>query len=73
MEVEASFSQVAPPVFDGKNYDLRAVRMESYIEALDLWESMEEDYNVPTLPDNPTMAQIKNHKERKTKKAKAKS
>jgi len=73
MEVEASFSQVAPPVFDGKNYDLRVVRMESYIEALDLWESMEEDYNVPALPDNPTMAQIKNHKERKTKKAKAKS
>jgi len=73
MEVEESFSEVAPPVFDGENYDLWAIRMESYLEALDLWEVMEEDYNVPPLPDNLTMAQIKNHKERKTKKAKAKS
>ncbi|XP_006603335.1 uncharacterized protein LOC114397108 [Glycine soja] len=70
MEVEASFSQVASPVFDGENYDLWAVRMESYLEALDLWEALEKDYNVPTLPGNPTMAQIKKHKERKTKKAK---
>ena len=69
MEVEASFSQVASPVFDGENYDLWAVRMESYLEALDLWEALEKDYNVPPLPDNLTMAQIKNHKERKTKKA----
>ena len=34
---------------------------------------MEEDYEVPPLPDNPTMAQLKYHKEKKTRKAKAKS
>ena len=73
MDVEASFSQVALPIFDGESYDLWAVRMESYLEALDLWEAVEEDYDVPLLPDNPTMAQIKNHKEKKTKKAKAKA
>ncbi|CAJ2639700.1 unnamed protein product [Trifolium pratense] len=73
METETSFSQVAPPVFDGDNYDLWAVRMESYLEALDLWEAVEEDYEVPPLPNNPTMAQLKNHKEKKTRKAKAKS
>ncbi|XP_061345818.1 uncharacterized protein LOC133291556 [Gastrolobium bilobum] len=50
MEAEASFSQVAPPVFDGENYDIWAVRMESYLEALDLWEAEEEDYEVPPLP-----------------------
>ncbi|XP_045798049.1 uncharacterized protein LOC123892296 [Trifolium pratense] len=73
METETSFSQVAPPAFDGDNYDLWAVRMESYLEALDLWEAVEEDYEVPPLPNNPTMAQLKNHKEKKTRKAKAKT
>ena len=43
------------------------------MEALDLWEAMEEDYEVHPLPNNPTMAQIKNHKERKTRKSKAKA
>ncbi|KAF2292238.1 hypothetical protein GH714_017923 [Hevea brasiliensis] len=33
----------------------------------------EEDYEVPPLPGNPTMAQIKTHKEKKTKKSKAKN
>jgi len=73
METETNFSHVAPPIFDGENNDLWAVRMESYLEALDLWEAVEEDYEVPLLPNNPTMAQLKYHKERKTRKAKAKS
>ena len=47
--------------------------METYLEALDLWEAMEEDYEVPPLPKIPPLAQIKNHKERKTKKSKAKA
>jgi hypothetical protein len=73
MDSESSFSKVAPPVFDGDNYDLWAVRMEAYLEALDIWEAVEEDYEVPPLPNNPTMAQIKIHKEKKTSKAKARS
>ncbi|XP_057746552.1 uncharacterized protein LOC130965813 [Arachis stenosperma] len=73
MEGEASLSQIAPPTFDGENYDLWAVKMESYLEALDLWEAVEEDYEVPPLPNNPTIAQIKLHKEKKTRKAKARS
>ncbi|KOM37032.1 hypothetical protein LR48_Vigan03g041300 [Vigna angularis] len=47
--------------------------MEAYLEALDLWEAIEEDYEILPLPDNPIVAQIKNHKEKKTRKAKAKS
>ena len=47
--------------------------MESYLDALDLWEALEEDYEVLSLPDNPTIAQIKNKKERKMKKSKAKA
>jgi len=70
---EKSFSRTALPVFNGENYDLWAVKMEAYLEALYLWEAAEEDYEVLLLPDNPTMAQIKNRKEKKTQKAKAKS
>ncbi|XP_014503108.1 uncharacterized protein LOC106763427 [Vigna radiata var. radiata] len=73
MNVESNFSRVAPSVFDGESYDLWAVKMETYLEALDLWEAVEEEYEVLPLPENPTMAQIKIHKERKTTKAKAKS
>ncbi|XP_052478485.1 uncharacterized protein LOC128034010 [Gossypium raimondii] len=73
METETSFSQIAPPIFDGQNYHLWAVKMETYLEALDLWEAVEEDYEIPPLPNNPTMVQIKTHKEKKTRKAEAKS
>ncbi|AES90961.1 hypothetical protein MTR_4g101700 [Medicago truncatula] len=30
MEVESKFSKVAPPIFDGEIYDLRAVRVGIY-------------------------------------------
>ncbi|KAF2307460.1 hypothetical protein GH714_028869 [Hevea brasiliensis] len=73
MEGESSFSVVAPPVFDGEDYQVWAVRMEAFLDACDLWEAVEEDYEVPPLPGNPTMAQIKTHKEKKTKKSKAKN
>ena len=59
MEIEASFSSIAPSVFDGDNYQTWAVRMETYLEALDLWEAVDKDYDIPLLLNNPTMAQIK--------------
>jgi hypothetical protein len=64
METKTNFSHVAPPIFDGENYDLWAVRMEYYLEALDVWEAIEKDYDVSPLLNNPTMAQLKYHKER---------
>ena len=51
-----SFSHVAPIVFDRVNYDLWVIKMESYLESLDLWEAMEEDYDVTPLLEDPTMA-----------------
>ncbi|KZV36340.1 hypothetical protein F511_27216 [Dorcoceras hygrometricum] len=47
--------------------------METYLEDLDLWEAVKEDYEILVLPNNPTMAQIKAHKEKNTKKSKAKA
>ena len=73
METEVSFSSIAPPVFNGVNFQYWAVRMEKYLEALDLWEAVEEDYEIPELTNNSTMAQIKAHKEKKTRKSKAKA
>ncbi|KAE8666817.1 hypothetical protein F3Y22_tig00112491pilonHSYRG00345 [Hibiscus syriacus] len=73
MQSEISFSAVAPPVFEGENYQIWAIRMESYLEANDHWEAVEEDYEITPLPANPTVAQIKNHKEKRQRKSKAKS
>ncbi|KAJ8771742.1 hypothetical protein K2173_026919 [Erythroxylum novogranatense] len=73
MEGESSFSTMAPPVFDGEDYQVWAVKMEAYLDACDLWQAVEKDYEVPPLLGNPTMAQIKTHKERKNKKSKAKA
>lgn len=45
--------------------------MKLYLEALDLWITVEDEYNPTPLPTNPTLAQIKKHEEQKTKKPKA--
>ncbi|CAJ2645914.1 unnamed protein product [Trifolium pratense] len=71
--VKMDFSKVAPPIFDGEDYDLWAVRMEAFLDALDLSETVEDDYDVSSLPKDPTAEQMKTHKERKTKRAKAKT
>ncbi|RVW89389.1 hypothetical protein CK203_045518 [Vitis vinifera] len=70
MEVESSFSSIAPLVFDGDNYRFWAIRMKTHLDVMDLWEAVEEDYEIIPLPSNPTMAQIKHHKERKIRKSK---
>ncbi|XP_017416709.1 uncharacterized protein LOC108327526 [Vigna angularis] len=59
MESQTSFNTVFIPIFDGQNYQM--------------WEAVEEDYEVSPLPDNPTVVQMKNHKERRLRKSKAKS
>ena len=64
---------ISIPSFEGENYHQWAIRMEAYLDASDLWEAVEEDYEVGPLPENPTLAQIRNHKERKQRKSKAKS
>ena len=47
--------------------------MTVHLQALDVWEVVEENYEVPPLGANPTVAQMKLHKERKSIKAKAKA
>ncbi|XP_047271524.1 cytochrome P450 734A4-like isoform X2 [Capsicum annuum] len=70
---ETPFTALAPPVFKGEGYHVWAVRVEAYMEANDLWETVEEDYEVPPLPENSTMAHMRNHKEKKTRKSKVRA
>ena len=64
---------MAAPIFDGDNYQMWVVGMETYLEALDLWEAVEEDYEIQSLLENPTVAQIKSQKEKKYEEIKGKS
>nr|XP_048332975.1 uncharacterized protein LOC125423310 [Ziziphus jujuba var. spinosa] len=73
MDSEVSFTAIAPPVFDGTNYQMWAVRMVAYLHANDLWEAVEQVYEATPLPNNPTVAQIRTQKERKQRKSKAKA
>ncbi|XP_022152365.1 uncharacterized protein LOC111020109 [Momordica charantia] len=68
-----NLSSLAPPVFDGENYQAWAIRIQAYMEGCNYWEAIEQDYEIAPLPDNPTMHQIKTHKERVTRKAKARA
>lgn len=47
--------------------------MTVHLEALDLWKAVEEDYDILPLLTNPTMTQMKIHKEKKTRKSKVKA
>jgi hypothetical protein len=41
MNSEVSFIAISPPMFDGTNYQVWAVRMKVYPDANDLWEAIE--------------------------------
>nr|CAN76839.1 hypothetical protein VITISV_004488 [Vitis vinifera] len=71
--MEESSLTVAPSILDGDNYETWAIRMIVHLQAFDVWEAVEENYEVPPLGANPTVAQMKLHKERKTRKVKAKA
>jgi len=45
--------------------------MEAHLEINDLWEAVEEDYKVLSLPTNPTIVQMKINKEKLSWKSKA--
>ncbi|KAJ8747501.1 hypothetical protein K2173_013763 [Erythroxylum novogranatense] len=71
----ASSSQFSNPlvILTGENFHIWSVKVQAYLEAFDLWETVTKDKPTPALPANPTLAQIKYHSEEKAKKSKAKS
>ena len=58
-----------PPAFNGQNYQIWAIKMKSYLEASDLWEVVQEEQ--PPLPDDPTRAQMREHRDERKKRCKA--
>jgi len=60
-----------PPVFSAGNYDLWAVKMKTYLRAQSLWDVVENGSNPPPLPNNPTLAQIRNHGDEVAKEGRA--
>ncbi|XP_027171800.1 uncharacterized protein LOC113771420 [Coffea eugenioides] len=69
----SSIHQLGPPIFDGTNYQMWAVKMEAYLAGNDLWEAIEDDYEVLPLPNNPIVAQMRHHNERRQRKSKART
>ncbi|KAL4292046.1 hypothetical protein GQ457_14G011990 [Hibiscus cannabinus] len=69
---ETSFT-TAPPIFKGENYQTWAIRMIVHLQALDVSDVVEEDNGIPLRSANPTVAQMKIHREKKKMKAKVKS
>ena len=40
---------ISPPLFDGENYQVWAIKIQTHMEARDLWETVYEDYKIPIL------------------------
>ncbi|CAJ2652705.1 unnamed protein product [Trifolium pratense] len=60
-----------PPMFVGENYHLWAAKMKTYLRAQSLWDVVENGSTPPVLPNNPTVAQIRNHNEEVAKEGRA--
>jgi len=67
----SSFSAISPPLFDGENYQIWAIKFRAYLQAQHLWDVVEFDEDPEPLRQNPTLAQIKKHEEDVAKKPKA--
>jgi len=66
----ANFSPKTP-LFIGQNFGVWAVKMETYLKAVDLWEIVESDRQPTPLVNNPTITQMKFFNEEKAKRFKA--
>lgn len=69
--MSSNFGVSTPPQFNGDNYQFWVVKMQSYLKALGLWESILNDVDPPPLGANPTLNQIRQYEEEKSKKPKA--
>jgi len=67
------YSLASPPEFTGGNYQMQVVRMKTYLQACDFWDAVEQEHETQPLPADPTLAQIRNHREERARKFKAKT
>ncbi|KAG8478753.1 hypothetical protein CXB51_028642 [Gossypium anomalum] len=69
----SGFSPAVPLVFNGEGFHIWVVKMKTYLQAFDLWELVNSDVEPGPLRANPTMAQIRQHADERTKRHKAMS
>ncbi|XP_012468674.1 uncharacterized protein LOC105786727 [Gossypium raimondii] len=69
----SGFSPAAPPVFNGERFHIWVVKMKTYLQAFDLWEVVNLDAEPAPLRANPTVAQMRQHADERTKRHKAMS
>ncbi|XP_015054834.1 uncharacterized protein LOC107001208 [Solanum pennellii] len=62
-----------PFTFTDENYQIWCLKMQDFLEAYELWETVTEDKPLTALRAFPTFAQIKSNNEEKAKKSKTKS
>ncbi|XP_022850767.1 uncharacterized protein LOC111372616 [Olea europaea var. sylvestris] len=67
----SNFTVHSPPLFTGENYQLWAIKMKTYLKAMNLWEVIENDVDPASLPQNPTLAQIRRYEEDLSRKPRA--
>ncbi|KAK5802499.1 uncharacterized protein LOC108455660 [Gossypium arboreum] len=69
----SGFSPTAPPVFNGEGFHIWVVKMRTYLQAFDLWKVVNTDVEPAPHQANPTVAQIRQHANERTKRHKAMS
>ncbi|XP_012461334.1 uncharacterized protein LOC105781336 [Gossypium raimondii] len=69
----SGFSPAVPPVFNEEGYHIWVVKIKTYLQAFDLWEVVNSDVEQEPLRANPTVAQIGQHADERTKRHKAMS
>ncbi|XP_031259421.1 uncharacterized protein LOC116117552 [Pistacia vera] len=60
-------ASLTPPVFNGEQYHMWAVKMKAFLRGQGLWQYVEENRQLPHLEPNPTLNQIRIHEEEATK------
>lgn len=58
MNEEVNFSLMELPTFGGESYQIWVTRMQKYLEALDLCESIKNECEIVPFPRNPMMENI---------------
>ncbi|XP_057984522.1 uncharacterized protein LOC131169324 [Hevea brasiliensis] len=61
---------LSPPIFNGENYQIWAMRMKALLKGLDLWEVVETGADPSPLRANSTVTQLKHYAEESAKKFK---
>ncbi|XP_031268500.1 uncharacterized protein LOC116126972 [Pistacia vera] len=60
-------TSLTPPIFNGEQYHMWAIKMKTFLGRKGLWQYVEENKQPPVLGPNPTLNQIKLHEEEATK------